>query len=201
MTITPSVTTTPTPTPSPSMNSPVPVYVYSACTGPQNIMGLGTQVPGVTTGETFRYGGRCWEYVGQFNQPYSPPSGYIYSTSASNLFGTPSNIYANCNACVSTPQPSTSPTPTPTSSGVACRAHTVRWSWNVVCPLCDVVGPYITIYTDSSVFSLSDGDTVYTNCSRTVPVAPGRYIADSSRVYSVNGGGVINVECFSGLGC
>lgn len=202
MTVTPSVTTTPTPTPSPSLNSPTPVYVYSACTGPQNIMGLGTQVPGVTTGQTFRYGGRCWEYVGQFSQPYSPPSGYIYSTSATNLFGTPSNIYANCNACASTPQPSNSPTPTPTSSGVTCRAHTVIWNWTHQCPLCDVVGSALTVYTDNTTTVLSDGDTIYTNCSRTIPVASGRFIKTSQgNVFSVTAGGVLSLECVAGYGC
>lgn len=202
VTVTPSPTITPTPTPSPSLNSPVPVYVYSACTGPQNIMGLGTQVPGVTTGQTFRYGGRCWEYVGQFSQPYSPPSGYIYATSTSNLFGTPSNVYSNCSACVSTPSPSPTPTVTPSSSGAACRAHTVIWNWTHQCPLCDVVGSSLTVYTDNATTVLSDGDTIYTNCSRTVPVASGRFIKTSQgNVFTVTAGGVIYLECVAGSGC
>jgi len=202
ITVTPTVSTTPTPTPSPSLNTPLPVFVYSACTGPQNVMGLGQQVPGVTIGQTFRYGGRCWNYVGQFNQPYSPPSGTIYATSATNLFGTPSNIYSNCSACVASPSPSPTPTPTPSTSGVGCNAHTVIWNWTHQCPLCDVVGSSLTVYTDSTTTVLSDGDTIYTNCSRTIPVASGRFIKTSQgNVFSVTTGGVIYLECVAGYGC
>ena len=201
ITVTPSVTVTPSPTPSPSLNSPTPMYVYSACTGTQNIMGLGTIVPGVSTGQTFRYGGRCWEFVGQFSQPYSPPSGYIYATSASNIFGSPSNIYSNCETCSSTPVPSQTPTPTPTTSGEACRSHNVRLGFTLECPLCDVYGPLTTIYTNASVTNLTAGVTVYTDCSRTVTVPTGRYLSNSAVVFSVGQNGVLTFECILGNGC
>lgn len=200
VTATPTLTPTPTITPSTSVNTPTPVYVYSACTGPQNVMGLNTIVPGVSVGEVFRYNDRCWVYVGQFNQPYSPPVFSLYATFNSNIFGTPSIIYENCDECLLTPIPS--PTPTPTASLQACQTHNVIWNWNRECPVCDVLGELVTIYTDPSVTVLSDGDEIYTNCGLTIPFGSDRYIKSiEGNVFSVGAGGVLTFECVAGGVC
>jgi hypothetical protein len=119
------LTPTTTPTPSASIDSPKPIYVYSACSGAQNVLGLDVQVPGVTIGQTFKYGGRCWNYVGQFNQPYSPPSGTIYATSSTNILGSPTTIYESCELCEAVPIPSVSPTPS-TSKPTVCYSYSVQ---------------------------------------------------------------------------
>lgn len=200
VTPTPTLTPTPSMTPSPSTNSPVPIYVYSACTGGQNVIGLNTIVPGVNVGETFKFNEKCWKYVGQFNQPYSPPAGSIYSTFNTNIFGNPTTVYSDCDDCVQAPIPS--PTPTPTPSAAACNAHQVVWNVNKECSPCDVKGAIITVYTNPSITVLSNNDVVYTNCGLTTTLPPERYIKSvEGNVFSVNSGGVLIFNCVAGGPC
>jgi hypothetical protein len=100
---TPSVTPTNTPTPSPSYVSPNALYVYSACTGANRVISQNVGVPSVSVGQSFNYNNECWTFVGLFNSPYSPPAGFIYSTSTTNFFGTPLTVYNDCDSCVSAP--------------------------------------------------------------------------------------------------
>lgn len=97
---TPTVTPTLTVTPTPSNYSQSIVYVYSACTGTKRVVSQTVRVPSVIVGQSFVYSGSCWTYVGQFNSPYRQPAGYVYTTSTSNIFGTPSTIYDTCSVCI-----------------------------------------------------------------------------------------------------
>ena len=184
---TPSVTPSPTPTPSPSGNL---VYVFTACTGTQRAIIQPVSVMGVSTGQVIDYNNECWEYIGPKTSPYTPPAGFTSSNFGSNVFGIPVIVFNNCSSCVN------QPTPIP-----LYRAHTVIWNWNVDCPLCNVTGPSITVYTEYQYSSLGTGINIYTNTGLTIPFGSGRYVKDSQDVYSVGPVGELTLECGIGLGC
>lgn len=184
---TPSVTPTMTPTPSPSGNL---VYVFTACTGSQRAIIQPSSVSGVAVGNSIEYNNECWTYIGPKTSPYNPPAGFISSNMGTNVFGTPSEVFNNCSACVN------QPTPTP-----AYRAHTVQWAWNHQCPVCNLVGSTTTIYTEYQYTSLGGGINIYSNTALTIPFGPGRFIKDSQDVYSVGAAGLITLECAIGGGC
>lgn len=184
---TPSVTPTNTPTPSPSYVSPNALYVYSACTGTNRVISQTVSVASVSVGQSFEYDGECWTYVGLYYSPYSPPTGFIYTTSTTNVFGAPSTVYNDCDSCVSAPTPSI--------------AHSVQWAWTYDCPVCDLVGTPTTVYTTTSYPSLGPGAAIYDDPNLVSFYSPGRYITDGNDVYSVGSNGVLTLECSIGLGC
>lgn len=184
---TPSVTPSATPTPTPSANQ---VYVFTACTGTQRMIIQGVPVPSLVTGQVVEYNNECWQYIGPKAVPYNPPAGFISSAWGTNVFGTPSEVFSSCSNCVN------QPTPTP-----AYRSHTVIWNWYPDCPLCNLTGPTITLYTENQYTSLGAGVNVYTNTALTIPFGSGRYIKDSQNVYSVGAFGELTLDCVIGSGC
>jgi hypothetical protein len=137
-TLTPSITASVTP--STSSGVPAQTYVYSACTAEiAIIVSQDVPVPNVTVGKTFQYQGVCYVYVGIFNKPYTPPQGFIYSYSATNIFGSPT-VFNDCPTC-NTNLNAATPTPSPMtcsltvfSSGPATHPS---WSNNGVTNLND----------------------------------------------------------------
>jgi len=107
-TLTPSVTASITP--STSQGVPQNVFVYASCSS-NTMIGQDVIAAPIPYGSSFTYQGSCWYYVGMYSKPYTPPQGQNYSTSATNVFGSPSIYYANCTTCNSS---LTTPTP-------ACR--------------------------------------------------------------------------------
>jgi len=95
--ITPTITNTPTQS-SPNINTS---FVYSGC-GTNQMVIQNTMVMNVSEGQAFEYGNMCWSYIGQFNNPYIPPSGFIVNTYDYNYFGTISleNIHVSCSRCL-----------------------------------------------------------------------------------------------------
>ena len=106
--ITPSITASITP--STSEATPQNVFVYASCSS-NTMIGQDVSVGPISYNTSFLYQGSCWYYVGMFTKPYTPPQGQTYSTSSTNVFGSPSMFYANCTGCNSS---LTTPTP-------ACR--------------------------------------------------------------------------------
>ena len=104
-TLTPSIT--PSITPSNSQGVPQNVFVYASCSS-NTMIGQDVNLAPVPYGTSFAYQGSCWYYVGMYSKPYTPPQGQNYSTSATNVFGSPSMYYANCMTCNSS---LTTPTP------------------------------------------------------------------------------------------
>ena len=129
--LTPSVTASLTP--SISQGVPQQTHVYSACTSEiAIIVSQDIPVPSVTVGQTFQHQGVCYIYVGIFNKPYSPPFGFIYSNSSTNVFGTPTT-YVDCETCNSNLNPVT-PTPTTTTCSLTVfnSGPTAHPNWSSV---------------------------------------------------------------------
>jgi hypothetical protein len=98
-TVTPTVTLTPTT----SLIPPNIVYVYTGCNTNQMVI-LTEPLSNVTQGESFRPSNdinSCWSYVGPFDSPYTPPTGWVYNTFNYNYFGSVSGeyIYSDCFRC------------------------------------------------------------------------------------------------------
>jgi uncharacterized protein YegL len=103
---TPTITSSSTPTPTPSLYVGNFVYVYSACNSttmvvqPERVtydIGSGALIPG----QAFSFNSQCWSYVGVFNNPYIPPSGFIVTNYDYNYFGVIDgrDVYTNCEYC------------------------------------------------------------------------------------------------------
>jgi hypothetical protein len=196
-TVTPTITSTPTMTPtltySPTQTLPAgTVYVYSACSGTQRVVVQTQKISTETVGQAFKYESECWTYVGSFINPYSAPSGYIQTNYTGNYFGTISTFYSSCASCQLVP----SPTP-------SYRGHVILWAWTHQCPLCDLVGPAITVYTDYATTTLTSGSVIYSNSSLTTYFPSGRFIkpGGSGGIYYVDAFGVLQLECMIGGGC
>lgn len=106
---TPTATNTSTPTPTPTITpSQTPPrinssYVYTGC-GTNQMVIQTDSVPSINEGQVFEYNNQCWYYVGVFNNPYYPPSGFIITNYNYNYFGTinSGDIYTNCSLCIGT---------------------------------------------------------------------------------------------------
>jgi len=118
---TPTNTATPTPTLTPTPTNTEPpantVYVYTGC-GSNIMIVQGEPVPGVIQGQVIRKTINeidCWEYVGMFNEPYFPPSGFIVSNYSTNYIGSVSytDLYISCGQCQLLPTPTPTMTSTP----------------------------------------------------------------------------------------
>ena len=194
-TVTPTITSTPTNTPTltstPTLTLPSnTAYLYSACSGTQRVIVQTVKAGSETVGQAFKYNNECWTYVGTTITPYSAPSGYIQTNYTGNYFGTLGTLYSSCASCQLVP------TPTP-----SYRPHTVLWAWTYQCPLCDLVGPAITLYTNYATTTLTSGSVVYSNSSLTSPFPSGRFIKVGGAIYSVGPFGVLTLECIIGNGC
>jgi hypothetical protein len=186
-------TTTPTPTPTPTSSQPVNIkYVYTACTTPNRMVIQTLPVPGVSVGQAFSSSGTCWTYVTSV-QNYVAPGGFLVVNNTGNYFGTITNITTNCVSCLA-PPPSSSPT---------FRSWSGSWDWTISCTPCYLTsgGVNITLYTQPSVTTLTDGVVLYNNSSLTSTFAPGRYFRYGQKIYEVTGGGVIVFICNAGGTC
>jgi len=192
-TLTPTPTNTPTLTYTPTSTLPAAtVYLYSACSGTQRIVVQTVKAGSETVGQAFKFNSECWTYVGTAIAPYSAPSGYIQTNYTGNYFGTLGTLYSTCASCQLVPSPIPS-----------YRAHLVLWAWTYQCPLCDLVGPAITVYTDYATTTLTDSSVIYSNSSLTTYFPGGRFIkpGGSGGIYSVGPFGVLTYECTIGGGC
>jgi hypothetical protein len=186
-------TTTPTPTVTPSSSQPLNTkYVYTACTAPNRMVVQTLPVPGVSIGQAFSSSGTCWTYVTSV-QNYVPPGGFLVINNTGNYFGTITNITTNCASCLA-PPPSSSPT---------FKSWSGSWDWTISCTPCYLTsgGVNITLYTQPSVATLTDGVVLYNNSSLTSTFAPGRYFRYGQKIYEVTGGGVIVFVCNAGGTC
>lgn len=186
-------TATPTPTVTPTSSQPLNTkYVYTACTAPNRMVVQTLPVPGVSIGQAFSSSGTCWTYVTSV-QNYVPPGGFLVINNTGNYFTTVTNITTNCASCLA-PPPSNTPT---------FRSWSGSWDWTISCTPCYLTsgGVNITLYTQPSVTTLTDGVVLYNNSSLTSTFAPGRYFRYGQKIYEVTGGGVIVFVCNAGGSC
>jgi hypothetical protein len=183
---TPTPTATPTPTPTPTSYPMGTQFIFTSCTS--NTMIIQTAVPPSNLCETnvLQDGnGDCWTYVTNV-VGYYPTTGFI--TSNQDVFtATTATTYATCVECFTPP-----PTPTATY-----KEWKVKGEYTVSCPVCELTnfGTDITIYTSSSVLTLTNGVVTYKDSGMTIPLNVD-YIKYGDYIYQVNDTtGVLTQKC------
>jgi len=186
LTQTPTHTTTPTVTPTPS-TTPTYVYVYESCV-PISPNTLKTQViqdvksSYVTTeGQCFKFNENCWNYIGRFNTGYiAPPtvspitSSVDFFTSTFSIFPVISNVFNDCNSCLTY----TPPVAVPTYNVVGPYANN-----SAACSAGNLAGAALGFYTFTNGIAI--GSQLYSNPlfgSPTLVTTPGWYAASGSLV-------------------